>query len=153
MEQSSVVSASSSMNFATGRLNGSNITDALRLAPSGGGGGASSSTKYSRLASEPDSPVRSTGGTSAFLQQQQRQQQMLLQHQDQQLGQMSDSVGNLRNVSTAIGRELDEQAVCHFSLDLYLGYLLCIRLKQVLLGAFRNNHRPPLHCVLGLTQY
>ena len=117
MEQSSVVSASSSMNFATGRLNGSNITDALRLAPSGGGGGASSSTKYSRLASEPDSPVRSTGGTSSFLQQQQRQQQMLLQHQDQQLGQMSDSVGNLRNVSTAIGRELDEQAVCHVLLD------------------------------------
>ncbi len=51
-------------------------------------------------------------GTSALLQQQQRQQEQLLLHQDRQLGVMSDSVGNLRNVSTAIGRELDEQAVC-----------------------------------------
>ena len=52
-----------------------------------------------------------TNSTSALLQQQQRQQQQLLQHQDRQLGVMSDSVGNLRNVSSAIGRELDEQAV------------------------------------------
>ena len=63
-----------------------------------------------------DSPDRSpgmSGSTSAFLQQQQRQQAQLLQHQDRQLGVMSESVGNLRNVSATIGRELDEQAVRH----------------------------------------
>ena len=37
--------------------------------------------------------------------------------------------------------------------NLYLMYLQCIRLGQVSLGAFRNNHRPQLHCVLGPTQY
>lgn len=107
---SSLISPSSSLSFSSNRLNGGGISDALRIAPSGGGSG---STKYSRLASEPDSPVRSSGmsGTSALLQQQQRQQEQLLLHQDRQLGVMSDSVGNLRNVSTAIGRELDEQAV------------------------------------------
>jgi len=58
MEPSSVITPSSSLNFGTNRLNGGAISDALRIAPSGGGSG---STKYSRLASEPDSPVRSSG--------------------------------------------------------------------------------------------
>lgn len=106
MEPSSTVSPSPSMSFVSNRANGGGgITDALRLAPSG-----ANSTKYSRLSSEADSPVRSSG-TGALLQQQQRQQEQLLQYQDRQLGVMSESVGNLRNVSTAIGRELDEQAV------------------------------------------
>ena len=109
MEPPSAMSASGSMTFASNPINAASISDALRLAPSA----ASGTTKYSRLASEPDSPVRSFSNTSAFLQQQQQQQQQLLQHQDHQLGQMSESVGNLRNVSTAIGRELDEHAVTH----------------------------------------
>ena len=49
--------------------------------------------------------------TQELIKQQIRQQEQLVLHQDSQLSQMSQSVGTLRNVSTAIGSELDEQAV------------------------------------------
>ena len=77
------------------------------------------STKYSRLATN-GSPSHGRGGggggyvatsTQELIQQQIRQQEQLVLHQDSQLSQMSQSVGTLRNVSTAIGSELDEQAV------------------------------------------
>jgi len=104
---SSVASPSTSLNLTSSKMNGGG----------GGGGGISealrlpSSTKYSRLSSEPDSPMRSSSSTGALIQQQIRQQDQLLQYQDRQIGAMSESMGNLRNVSNAIGRELDEQAV------------------------------------------
>ena len=78
------------------------------------------STKYSRLATNGSpSHGRVGGGVSGYvatstqelIQQQIRQQEQLVLHQDSQLSQMSQSVGTLRNVSTAIGSELDEQAV------------------------------------------
>ena len=77
------------------------------------------STKYSRLATN-GSPSHGRGGggggyvatsTQELIQEQIRQQEQLVLHQDSQLSQMSQSVGTLRNVSTAIGSELDEQAV------------------------------------------
>jgi len=43
--------------------------------------------------------------------QQQMQQEQLVAQQDNHLQIMSESVGNLRNVSGQIGNELDEQAV------------------------------------------
>ena len=71
--------------------------------------------KYSRLATS-GSPSHKTNpnytnSTHELLQQQIQQQEHLVQHQDAQLSQMSQSVGTLRNMSTAIGSELDEQAV------------------------------------------
>lgn len=72
--------------------------------------------KYSRLATTGSpSHFKSDSGyatsTHELIQQQIRQQEQLVQHQDSQLSQMSQSVGSLRNVSSAIGNELDEQAV------------------------------------------
>ena len=88
-------------------------------------------TKYSRLASETDSPTHhqqpqnnnknygqfsnpssaTTPSTSQIIAQQQMQQEQLVAQQDNHLQIMSESVGNLRNVSGQIGNELDEQAV------------------------------------------
>lgn len=84
-------------------------------------GGSLGGTKYSRLSCDADSPThhQTNAGsntnnfmsTSQMLQQQQIQQEHLLSQQDSRLQIMSDSVGNLRNVSNQIGSELDEQAV------------------------------------------
>jgi len=73
-------------------------------------------TKYSRLAttgspSRDSSKTNSVSSTQELLQNQIRQQEHLVNHQDAQLSQMSQSVGTLRNMSSAIGSELDEQAV------------------------------------------
>eukprot|EP00093_Oithona_nana_P002459 02459.XXX_44982_43468_1 [CDS] Oithona nana genome sequencing. len=78
--------------------------------------GVMRNNKYSRLATSDCSPSHKTNpnytnSTHELLQQQIHQQEHLVQHQDAQLSQMSQSVGTLRNVSTAIGSELDEQAV------------------------------------------
>ena len=85
------------------------------------GPGASRNTKYSRLATTGSPTHYNNGGnntnssnvtsTQELIQQQIRQQEQLVQYQDSQLSQMSQSVGSLRNVSSAIGGELDEQAV------------------------------------------
>ena len=69
--------------------------------------GVMRNNKYSRLATS-GSPSHKT---QELLQQQIQQQEHLVQHQDAQLSQMSQSVGTLRNMSNAIGNELDEQAV------------------------------------------
>ena len=95
-------------------------------------GGIVGNTKYSRLASETDSPTHqqqhqytqnnnksfgqyNSSGTSMstaqLIAQQQLQQDQLVAQQDNHLQIMSESVGNLRNVSGQIGNELDEQAV------------------------------------------
>jgi len=73
-------------------------------------------TKYSRLAttgspSRDSTKTNSVSSTQELLQNQIRQQEHLVNHQDAQLSQMSQSVGTLRNMSSAIGGELDEQAV------------------------------------------
>ena len=73
-------------------------------------------TKYSRLAttgspSRDSTKTNSVSSTQELLQNQIRQQEHLVNHQDAQLSQMSQSVGTLRNMSSAIGSELDEQAV------------------------------------------
>ena len=78
--------------------------------------GVMRNNKYSRLATSDCSPSHKTNpnytnSTHELLQQQIHQQEHLVQHQDAQLSQMSQSVGTLRNMSTAIGSELDEQAV------------------------------------------
>ena len=92
--------------------------------------GGIGNTKYSRLASETDSPTRqqlhnnnkgygqfsntssgTASSTAQLIAQQQMQQEQLVAQQDNHLQIMSESVGNLRNVSGAIGNELDEQAV------------------------------------------
>lgn len=109
------------------------------LASSAMAGGGT--TKYSRLASEADSPTHNLGnlsgptanlqqdhgrrmaahnhshayrdetGASHLVQQHQQYQDQLMAQQDSRLQVMSESVGNLRNVSHQIGAELDEQAV------------------------------------------
>jgi len=86
---------------ASGLASASNTSAGL-----GTGGGAS---KYSRLPNESDSPGHG-GGNGTFGRAMQQQQQ-LVRDQNEQLGVMTDSVGNLRNVSRQIGSELDEQAV------------------------------------------
>ena len=68
-------------------------------------------TKYSRLATTGSPSHSKVTSTQELLQQQIRQQEHLVNHQDAQLSQMSQSVGTLRNMSSAIGNELDEQAV------------------------------------------
>ena len=68
-------------------------------------------TKYSRLATTGSPSHTKAASTHELLQQQIRQQEHLVQHQDGQLSQMSQSVGTLRNMSSAITNELDEQAV------------------------------------------
>ena len=68
-------------------------------------------TKYSRLATTGSPSHSKVNSTQELLQQQIRQQEHLVNHQDAQLSQMSQSVGTLRNMSSAIGNELDEQAV------------------------------------------
>ena len=90
--------------------------------------GGLGNTKYSRLASETDSPTHQpqhnnnkgfgqyintpgTTSTSQLIAQQQMQQDQIVAQQDNHLQIMSESVGNLRNVSGQIGNELDEQAV------------------------------------------
>jgi len=92
--------------------------------------GGLGNTKYSRLASETDSPTRqhlhnnnkgygqfsntssgTASSTAQLIAQQQMQQEQLVAQQDNHLQIMSESVGNLRNVSGQIGNELDEQAV------------------------------------------
>lgn len=90
----------------------SSPTSQSNLVPGGVG-----RNKYSRLATSgsPSHNSSSNGdnvnSTQELLQQQLRQQEQLVQQQDSQLSQMSQSVGSLRNVSHAIGGELDEQAV------------------------------------------
>jgi len=68
-------------------------------------------TKYSRLATTGSPSHSKANSTQELLQQQIQQQEHLVNHQDAQLSQMSQSVGTLRNMSSAIGNELDEQAV------------------------------------------
>ena len=100
----------------------------------GGIVGGIGNTKYSRLASEPDSPThhphqappqlpphpsaqylqnnnKGSATTAQLIAQQQMQQDQLVAQQDNHLQIMSESVGNLRNISGQIGNELDEQAV------------------------------------------
>ena len=94
-------------------------------------------TKYSRLAttgspSRDSTKTNSVSSTQELLQNQIRQQEHLVNHQDAQLSQMSQSVGTLRNMSSAIGSELDEQAVM---LDEFGGknQTQCIRLVRCVL--------------------
>lgn len=69
------------------------------------------SSRYSRLSTSGSPSHSKVSSTHDLLQQQIRQQEHLVQHQDDQLNQMSQSVGTLRNMSSVIGNELDEQAV------------------------------------------
>lgn len=85
-----------SLSSPTSRDNGASSS-----APSGGQG------KYSRLPNDSDSPTASKRPLDTVLQQQQK----LVEHQDDQLHIMSDSVSNIRSMSHHIGVELDEQAV------------------------------------------
>jgi len=68
-------------------------------------------SRYSRLSTSGSPSHSKASSTHELLQQQLRQQENLVQHQDAQLSQMSESVGTLRNMSSTIGSELDEQAV------------------------------------------
>jgi len=73
-----------------------------------------SHTKYSRLPNEAgDSPSHSLTNSNSqmYIQQQMAHQDRLMAQQDSRLDIMSDTMGTLRNVSGAIGQELDEQAV------------------------------------------
>jgi len=65
---------------------------------------SSGPNKYSRLSSTADSPHRE------YIVQLEQQQEML-RRQDETMDLMSDSVGNIRNMSEHIANELDEQAV------------------------------------------
>jgi len=81
---------------------------------SGGGSGISNgNTKYSRLPNEssPSHTSLSNSNSQMFLQQQLAAQDRLVAGQESRLDLMSDTMGTLRNVSGAIGQELDEQAV------------------------------------------
>jgi len=65
---------------------------------------SSGPNKYSRLPSSADSPHRE------YIVQLEQQQEML-RRQDETMDLMSDSMGNIRNMSEHIANELDEQAV------------------------------------------
>jgi len=80
---------------------------------SGGGGISNGNTKYSRLPNEssPSHTSLSNSNSQMFLQQQLAAQDRLVAGQDSRLDLMSETMGTLRNVSGAIGQELDEQAV------------------------------------------
>lgn len=67
--------------------------------------------KYSRLATSGSPSHSKVSSTQELIQQQIRHQEGIVQQQDAQLSQMSSSVGTLRNMSSAISTELDEQAV------------------------------------------
>ena len=79
-----------------------------RLAGGTGGSpshhGTSGPSKYSRLPSTADSPHRE------YIVQLEHQQELLRQ-QDETMDLMSESMGNIRNMSEHISNELDEQAV------------------------------------------
>lgn len=68
------------------------------------GGGAHSSTKYSKLENQVDSPVR-----TQFVKNSNTLQNQMVLEQDDQLELIADSIGTLKNMSTRIGIELDEQ--------------------------------------------
>ena len=71
------------------------------------GPGGKNTTKYSRLPVEDDDD----DGVKRSFESMRQEQQQLSRNQDEQLVMMSDSVGNLRSISSHIGNELDEQAV------------------------------------------
>ena len=122
-------SSSSSQNFRQGNTNP--VHHQIGAGIVGGLG----NTKYSRLANETDSPTHQqhppqnnnktfsqygnsnnpsatpSSSTAQLIAQQRMQQDQLVAQQDNHLQIMSESVGNLRNVSGQIGNELDEQAV------------------------------------------
>merc|ERR1719450_1769338 len=75
-----------------------------RLAGSPSHQPTSGPNKYSRLPSTADSPHRE------YIVQLEQQQELLRQ-QDETMDLMSDSMGNIRNMSEHISNELDEQAV------------------------------------------
>lgn len=64
-------------------------------------------SKYSKLASQTDSPMRFDPNETGVL----TMQEKMLSNQDEQLQVLSNSVGSLKTVSKQIGFELDEQAV------------------------------------------
>jgi len=127
--QPSMPSSSSSQNFRQGNTNP--VHHQIGAGIVGGLG----NTKYSRLANETDSPTHQqhppqnnnktfsqygnsnnpsatpSSSTAQLIAQQRMQQDQLVAQQDNHLQIMSESVGNLRNVSGQIGNELDEQAV------------------------------------------
>merc|ERR1712020_699865 len=118
-QKSSIQNKNSAANrFSEGHIDAQSLPSPTTQSSSSGL--VPGSTKYSRLATNGSpSHGRVGGGVSGYvatstqelIQQQIRQQEQLVLHQDSQLSQMSQSVGTLRNVSTAIGSELDEQAV------------------------------------------
>ncbi|XP_025829626.1 syntaxin-6 isoform X2 [Agrilus planipennis] len=61
-------------------------------------------TKYSKLENDVDSPQRN------FIADSLSHQQNMLRHQDDQLDNISNSVGSLKRISQHIGIEIDEQA-------------------------------------------
>jgi len=108
-QKSSVQNKNSAAHrFSEGQMDTQNIPS-----PSGQGVGGlvPGNNKYSRLATTGSPSHGYVASTQELIQQQIRQQEQLVLHQDAQLSQMSQSVGTLRNVSSAIGSELDEQAV------------------------------------------
>jgi len=84
--------------------------NSLKSAIGGSVPGRVGHTKYSRL---PNSPSHSLTNSNSqmYIQQQMAAQDRLMCEQDSRLDMMSESMGTLRNVSGAIGAELDEQAV------------------------------------------
>lgn len=64
-------------------------------------------TKYSKLASQTDSPTRFDTYDSDIM----SMQDKMLNNQNDQLHMIGESVGSLKTVSKQIGAELDEQAV------------------------------------------
>merc|ERR1711899_181952 len=117
-QKSSIQNKNSAANrFSEGHIDAQSLPSPTTQSSSSGL--VPGSTKYSRLATNGSpSHGRVGGGVSGYvatstqelIQQQIRQQEQLVLHQDSQLSQMSQSVGTLRNVSTAIGSELDEQS-------------------------------------------
>eukprot|EP00095_Tigriopus_kingsejongensis_P006278 maker-scaffold1533_size36968-snap-gene-0.9 protein:Tk06278 transcript:maker-scaffold1533_size36968-snap-gene-0.9-mRNA-1 annotation:"Syntaxin-6" len=74
------------------------------------------STKYSRLPNDEESPNKDSYSSSAHYNPigsggMMHEQKQIIYHQDEHLGDMSESMSNLRNMSHQIGSELDEQAV------------------------------------------
>lgn len=106
MKQRSSAQSSRKSEIASEVASLSSPTSQSNLVP--GNVMTSKNNKYSRLATS-GSPT--SHSKNDLLQQQFRQQEQLVHHQDAQLSQMSQSVGTLRNMSSAIGSELDEQAV------------------------------------------
>ena len=109
MRKGFIVSTKEEVRRMKERLSNQSKGNLERLAGHGGQGvspsdhSSSGASKYSRLATA-ESPHRD------YIMQLEHQQELLRQ-QDETMDLMSDSMGNIRNMSEHISNELDEQAV------------------------------------------